>query len=62
MYQLFSKDYEKIFARIANNSVLNTACSFKATDYWKIRARISDQMEIDLREKFKPLFADITGF
>ena len=62
MYQLLSHDYEKIYARIAKNSVLNTACTFNSTDYWNYRSAISDKMHEDLRWNFKQLHADITGF
>lgn len=62
MYKLLSDDYEKIFARVAKNTVLNTACQYIATDYWRLRSQISDKMHEDLKWNFKRLHADVTGF
>ena len=62
MYQMLYTDYEKIFARVARNSILSTAGAYIATDYWKIRTKIGESMMTNLKRDMDKLFIDITGF
>lgn len=42
MYKELYTDYEKIFTRIARNSVLLVAGDYKANAYWKNRTTVGD--------------------
>lgn len=55
-------DYEKIFARVARNSVLSTAGEYKAAGYWHNRAEVGNTMFSNLIRDLKPLNTRITGF
>jgi len=55
-------DYEKIFARVARNSVLSTAGEYNAPDYWLKRTEIGDAMLANLIRDLKPLHTEVTAF
>lgn len=55
-------DYERIFARVARNSVLSTAGKYIATDYWKRRTLVGADMLENLKLDLDLLYVDITGF
>lgn len=45
MYLMCQLDYEKIYARIARNAVLQAAGDFEASSYWLNRSYVGDQMK-----------------
>ena len=45
MYLMCQQDYEKIYARIARNAVLQAAGDFEASAYWLNRTFVGDTMK-----------------
>ena len=62
MYNDLFTDYEKIFTRIARNSILIVAGEIEASDYWLDRTNVGLKMKERLQADMDPVHADITGF
>jgi hypothetical protein len=62
MYLICQNDYEKIFARIARNAVLQAAGDFEASAYWLNRTKIGDTMKSDLTKYLDMAYTNISGF
>lgn len=62
MYLLCQNDYEKIYARIARNAVLQAAGDFEASAYWLNRSFVGDTMKKSLETYLSDAHTDISGF
>ena len=62
MYKELYTDYEKIFTRIARNSVLMITGDYKANAYWMKRSEVGDKMKEKLKVEMDKVKADVTGF
>ena len=55
-------DYDRVFERLARNSVLEVASGYTANAYWTKRVEIGDKMKINLDKNFKSVHARVMGF
>jgi hypothetical protein len=62
MYLMCQQDYEKIYARIARNAVLQAAGNFEASAYWLKRSEVGDKMKASLTEYLNAAHTDVSGF
>lgn len=62
MYRLVAEDYEKVFKRIARNSILEVASTYKAPDYWSKRSEIGLMMRGNLTVALQKAYSRVTGF
>lgn len=62
MYLMCQQDYEKIYARIARNAVLQAAGDFEASAYWLNRSFVGDTMKKSLENYLDAAHVDVSGF
>lgn len=62
MYLMCQQDYEKIYARIARNAVLQAAGDFEASSYWLNRSFVGDTMKKSLENYLDAAHVDVSGF
>ena len=62
LYRLLETDYDRVFERLARNSVLEVASGYTANVYWTKRVEIGDKMKINLDKNFKSVHARVMGF
>lgn len=62
LYRLLETDYDRVFERLARNSVLEVASGYTAAAYWKKRVEIGNAMKANLDKNFKNVHARVMGF
>ena len=62
LYRLLETDYDRVFERLARNSVLEVASNYTANAYWTNRVEVGDNMKKKLDENFKKVHAKVMGF
>jgi len=62
LYRLLEVDYDRVFERLARNSVLEVASNYPAADYWNDRTKIGKDMEANLKLNLANVYADVKGF
>lgn len=62
LYRLLETDYDRVYERLARNSVLEVASSYTASAYWLDRVKIGDDMRKNLDTNFKKVHAKVMGF
>lgn len=62
MYRLLETDYDRVYERLARNSVLEVASNFPAADYWNNRTVIGKEMEKNLKSNLAKVHANVVGF
>lgn len=55
-------DYDRVFERLARNSVLEVASGYTANAYWTDRVAIGEKMKTNLDKNFKGVHARVMGF
>jgi hypothetical protein len=62
LYRLLETDYDRVFERLARNSVLEVASGYTASAYWTKRVEIGDEMKKNLDKNFRSVHAKVMGF
>jgi len=62
LYRLLETDYDRVFERLARNSVLEVASNYPAADYWNDRVAVGQAMEANLKLNLNKVHAEIKGF
>ena len=62
LYRLLETDYDRVFERLARNSVLEVASNYTANAYWTNRVEVGENMKLKLDENFKKVHAKVMGF
>ena len=62
LYLLFQNDYEKVFAKLARNAVLQAASDFEASAYWLNRSHVGEKMKQELITQLNDAHSNVSGF
>ena len=62
LYRLLETDYDRVFERLARNSILEVASGYTASSYWTNRIAIGEEMNKNLNLNFKKVHAEVKGF